>query len=46
MEQAEVWTLLDEIEDDGPISALSAQRVRANAPAGCLICALEEGDDE
>ena len=50
MEQARDWTLLDEIEDDAPISEQAAQRVRAHASAGCFICAFEEaegaGDDE
>jgi hypothetical protein len=46
MEQARDWTIFDEIEDDGPITEQAAQRVRANAPAGCLICALEEGEAE
>jgi hypothetical protein len=46
MEQASDWTLLDEIEDDEPITEQAAQRVREHALAGCLICALEEWDDE
>jgi hypothetical protein len=46
MEQVSGWTWLDEIEDDGPITEEAAQRVRDNAPAGCLICALEEGGGE
>ena len=46
MEQARDWTLLDEIEGDGPVTEQAAQRVRANAPADCLICALEDWDDE
>ena len=43
------WSLIDEIEDDAPISELAAQNVRHCAPAGCLIRALdalEEWDDE
>jgi hypothetical protein len=46
MEQARDWTILDEIEDDAPITEQAAQSVRANAPAGCLICVIEEGDGE
>ena len=46
MEQAPTWGPLDEIEDDGPIAEQAAQTVRANAPVGCLICALEEEEDE
>lgn len=46
MEQLRDWTLLDEIEDDGPITEQAAQRVRDHAPAGCLMCAIEEGDDQ
>lgn len=36
--------MLDEIADDGPITEQAAQSVRAHAPAGCLICAIE-GED-
>ena len=46
MEQARDWSLLDETEDDAPITEQAAQRVRANAPAGCLICAFEEAGGE
>lgn len=45
MERPRDWTLLDEIEDDEPITEQAAQRVRDHAPAGCLMCAIEEGDD-
>lgn len=44
MEQG--WSLLDEIEEDSPITEQTALRVRDSAPAGCLICVLEEWDDE
>jgi hypothetical protein len=46
MEQARDWTILDEIEDDSPITEQAAQRVRANASAGCLICAIEEAEGD
>jgi hypothetical protein len=46
MEQVTDWTWLDEIEDDESITEQVAQRVRDNASAGCLICALEEGGEE
>jgi hypothetical protein len=46
MEQAMDWSLLDEIDDDSPITEQAAQRVRAHAEEGCLICAIEEGDDQ
>lgn len=44
MEQAVAWSQLDEIDGDGPIDELAAQRVRENASAGCLLCVLEETD--
>jgi hypothetical protein len=44
MEQARYWSLLDEIEDDAPIIEQAAQRVRAHASAGCLICSFEEAE--
>ncbi len=44
MEQARQWSLLDEFEADAPISEEAAQRVRAHASAGCLICAFEEAE--
>jgi hypothetical protein len=40
------WSLLDEIDEDGPISEQTAIRVKNSAAAGCLICAIEEWDDE
>ena len=40
------WSLIDEIEEDAPISEQAALRVRNCAPAGCLICAIEEWEDE
>ena len=46
MEQASDWSLLDEIEEDASITEQAAQRVRDHASAGCLICVLEEWDDE
>lgn len=46
MEQAVDWSLLDEIEDDSPISEARAQKVRDHAPAGCLVCVLEETESE
>ena len=46
MEQAQDWSLIDEIDDDGPITEPAAQRIRAKARAGCLICAIEESDAE
>jgi hypothetical protein len=46
MEQTMDWSLLDEIEDDSPITEQSAQNVRDHAAEGCLICAIEEGGDE
>ena len=48
MEQATSWSLLDELEDDAPITQQAAQKVRDHAPPGCLICVLEdeEWDDE
>ncbi len=46
MEQGRDWGLIDEIEDDGPISERAAQRVRAHAASGCLVCAIEKGDEE
>jgi hypothetical protein len=45
MEQARDWSLLDEFED-APITEQAAQRVRAHASAGCLICAFEEAESE
>ena len=44
MEQGD-WLLLDE-DGDGPISRDAAERVRQHAGAGCLMCALDEWDDE
>ena len=44
MEQGD-WALLDE-DDDGPVSQEAAERVRDHAATGCLMCALEEWDDE
>ena len=38
------WSLLDETEEDSPITVEAAQNVRAHAAEGCLICAIEEGD--
>lgn len=46
MEQASDWTWLDELEDDESITEQAAQKVRDNAPEGCLMCAIEEWDDE
>ena len=46
MEQAPDWTLLDEFDDDGPITEPAAQRVRTHASAGCLICVMDEAGDE
>jgi hypothetical protein len=46
MEQARNWELLDEMEDDSPITEEAAQRVRDHAAEGCLICVLENWDDE
>jgi hypothetical protein len=43
MEQVD-WTLLD--EDDELVSHESAERVREHAAAGCLMCALDDWDDE
>jgi hypothetical protein len=41
------WTLFDEIDDDdAPITEPVAHKVRDSAAAGCLICAIEEWDDE
>ena len=40
------WTLLDELEDDSPITEQAAQNVRAHAAEGCLICAIEEEEDQ
>jgi hypothetical protein len=45
MEQASrYWDLLDDIEDDAPITEQVAQRIRENAPSGCLICEIEKED--
>ena len=44
MEQAD-WTLFDE-DDDGPVSLEAAERVREHAANGCLMCALDDWDDE
>jgi hypothetical protein len=46
MEQARQWSLLDEFEEDAPITEEAAQRVRTHASAGCLICAFEEAEGE
>ena len=46
MEQALGWSLIDEIEDDAPITEDAAQRVRDHAAEGCFICAIEEGESE
>jgi len=46
MEQARDWSLLDEIDDDGPITRAAEQRVRDHSAPGCLMCVLEEWDDE
>jgi hypothetical protein len=46
MEPAREWSLLDEIEEDAPITEDAAQRVRAHASAGCLICAFEAAESE
>ena len=40
------WSLIDEIEEDAPITERTAHKVRDSADAGCLICAIEEWDDE
>ena len=40
------WSLIDQIEDEAPISEQAALRVREAAAPGCLICAIEEWDDE
>ena len=40
------WSLIDEIEEDAPITEQAAQKVRRCAPAGCLLCLLDEWDDE
>ena len=40
------WLLFDEIDDDAPITEQAARKVRDSAAAGCLICAIEEWDDE
>ena len=42
----EDWSRIDEIEDDAPVTEAAARRVRNCAPTGCLICAIEEWDDE
>ena len=39
------WTLLDE-DDDGPVSHDAAERVRQHSADGCLMCALDDWDDE
>ena len=39
------WALLDD-DDEGPVSLESAERVREHSAAGCLMCALEDWDDE
>ena len=46
MEQARDWTLLDESEDDAPVTEQAAERVREHASAGCLICAVDEAESE
>ena len=46
MEQARESSLPDEFEEDAPIGEDAARRVRAHAPAGCLICAFEEAESE
>ena len=46
MEQELDWTWLDEIDDDASITEQASQKVRDHAPAGCLMCVLEEWDDE
>ena len=46
MEQASDWSLVDEIEDDDPITERTAQTVRDNAATGCLICLLDAWEDE
>jgi len=40
------WSLLDDIEDDGPVSEAAALRIRDSAAPGCLICAFDEWEDE
>jgi hypothetical protein len=40
------WQLIDEIEDEAPIAGDAALRVRNSAAPGCLICALEDWEDE
>ena len=42
----QVWSLIDEIEEDAPIGEQAALHVRKGATAGCLMCAIEEWDDE
>ena len=39
------WSLIDEIEEDAPISEEVGLRVGNCAPAGCLICAIEDWDE-
>ena len=39
------WMLLDD-DDDGPVSSDAAERVREHAADGCLMCALDDWDDE
>ena len=46
MEQAHDWSLIDEIEDDAPITDDAAQRVRAHAADGCFVCAIEEDESQ
>ena len=40
------WTLFDEDDEDGPVSQEAAERVRQHSSAGCLMCELDEWDDE
>ena len=46
MEQAIDWSLIDEIEDDAPITEQAAQAVRDHASTGCLICLIDAWEDE
>jgi hypothetical protein len=40
------WSLIDEIEDDAPISEHAALLIRESAASGCLICTLDSWEDE
>ncbi len=44
MEQGD-WALLED-DDEGLVSRAAAERVMAHSADGCLMCALEEWEDE